>query len=494
MAKKIEVQIVGDADSFHRALGKASDSTSRFGRIASGVGKAGFIALGVGAGAAAIGLYKAVQAGSDWNETLNKSQVIFGKSADSVDKWSGTMAEAGGISEQAALDAASMFGTFGKAAGVGQKNLDNWSESLVQAASDMASFHNADPTQVLEDIRSGLAGEVEPLRKYGILMNDATLRQEAFKMGLVDSTKNALSPNIKMLAAQKLILEKLGPAAGDFARTSGGLANQQRILKAELSNVVTELGQALLPIAVKVATFAIPLFIKAIHKIGPIITGVVDRIKHIVNWFAQLGDSGQKTGHRVQSIFARLGDFFKSNVMPIVRQLRDIFQKSMEQIGKAVQSHMPEIRRIADRVGEALKAIGKVAIPILRFALVKVLPKAISGAIVVIDKLSYAVEKLVGWLERAVGAADALKGKLDFLGSLNKGLLSDLGIDINKGLLDQAQIFGGGGSSSPASGGVTSGGGRAIQVNLHLDSKKVLSQLVLVDKDYRRQNGRSAFA
>jgi hypothetical protein len=67
------------------------------------------------------------------------------------------------------------------------------------------------------------------------------------KMGLYDGT-GALSAQAKVLATQKLILEQTSDAQGDFARTSDGAANQQRILAAQVSNAKVAIGQAFLPI------------------------------------------------------------------------------------------------------------------------------------------------------------------------------------------------------------------------------------------------------
>ena len=66
-------------------------------------------------------------------------------------------------------------------------------------------------------------------------------------MGLIDNVKNALTPQQKALAANALIMEQTSDAAGDFGRTSDGLANKQRILKAQLENVKVQIGQKLLP-------------------------------------------------------------------------------------------------------------------------------------------------------------------------------------------------------------------------------------------------------
>ncbi|MGB1526914.1 MAG: hypothetical protein ACPG9N_05005, partial [Miltoncostaeaceae bacterium] len=98
-----------------------------------------------------------------------------------------------------------------------------------------------------EALGSALRGETEPMRKYGVLLDDASLRQEALAQGLIKTTKQALTPQQKVLAAQKLILKQTADAQGDYARTSDSAANRQKALRAQLENVTAELGTALLP-------------------------------------------------------------------------------------------------------------------------------------------------------------------------------------------------------------------------------------------------------
>ena len=74
-----------------------------------------------------------------------------------------------------------------------------------------------------------VVGESEPIRNYGVLLDDATLRQEAFALGITKTTKDALTPQQKVLAAQSAIFKQTTDAQGDFARTSDSAANAQRI-------------------------------------------------------------------------------------------------------------------------------------------------------------------------------------------------------------------------------------------------------------------------
>jgi hypothetical protein len=238
---------------------RADRDTHRFStRVAGYFGGIRVAAFGMAtAGAAAAGLLgrSFVNSASDVNESLSKNRVLFGKYADDVAKFSDTSAKSFGISKVAALDATGTFGNLFRALDIGPKKAADLSVNLTQLAADMASFNNASPEDTLEALRSGLVGETEPLRRFGVNINDAQLREEALRQGLIKSTKDVLPANVKALAAVALITKQTSAAHGDFARTSGGLANQSRILKAQISDLGANIGARLLPVVLKVTTF-----------------------------------------------------------------------------------------------------------------------------------------------------------------------------------------------------------------------------------------------
>jgi hypothetical protein len=188
----------------------------------------------------------AITAASNIEESLSKVNVIFGKGADEVEKFASTAARQLGQSKQSVLDAAGAFGTFGKAAGLSGEDLAVFSNDFTTLATDLASFNNTTPEEAVQAIGAALRGEAEPLRRFGVLLNDATLKQEALTLGIYDG-KGALTAQQKILAAQSAIYKQTGDAQGDFLRTSDGLANSQRTLKAEFANLQVELGKKLLP-------------------------------------------------------------------------------------------------------------------------------------------------------------------------------------------------------------------------------------------------------
>ena len=189
----------------------------------------------------------AISAASDLEENLSKVNVIFGEGAKEIEEFAKTAATAMGQSQNAVLQAAGTFGTFGKAAGLGGLELATFSNDFTALASDLASFNNTSPEEAINAIGSALRGEAEPLRKFGVLLNDATLKEAALSLGIYEGS-GALTAQQKILAAQEVIYKQTGDAQGDFGRTSDGLANSQRILTAQIKDLQVEIGKALLPV------------------------------------------------------------------------------------------------------------------------------------------------------------------------------------------------------------------------------------------------------
>jgi hypothetical protein len=213
----------------------------------------------------------AVGAASDLNESQSKVGVVFGDSAQAIEDWAKTAATSMGQSRQQALEAAGTFGNLFTALNIGQGPAADMSKSLVGLAGDLASFNNVDPQEALDALRAGLTGETEPLKRFGVNMNEATLQAKAMELGLSDG-KKPLDANAKAQAAYALILEQTTTAQGDFARTSDGLANKQRIMAAQIDDAKAKIGQALLPVMTKladvVATKLVPAFTSFTEWLG----------------------------------------------------------------------------------------------------------------------------------------------------------------------------------------------------------------------------------
>ena len=195
------------------------------------------------------GLWATVQAASDLTEAGNRAVTVFGRDGvREVQRFAKISSQAFGISRREFQDTAGTFGAMLIPLGVIPKKAADMSVAMTKLAGDLSSFHNANPSDVLMDLRSGLAGETEPLRKFGISLNDARLKAEALRLGLSDG-KETLDANAKAQAAYSLIMsdaQKTG-AVGDFARTQGQLANQLRVARAATEDAAVGFGKILQP-------------------------------------------------------------------------------------------------------------------------------------------------------------------------------------------------------------------------------------------------------
>lgn len=322
--RTVSVKLQAKVDQYVSGMKKAAaasksarDSAEKQRKESLLMGKAAAV---VGAAVAAQFAKKIITAASDLNETVSKSTVVFGKNAAAVQTWAKTSAKAFGMSENAALGAASTYGNLFVSLGLAEDASAKMSTQLVELAGDLASFNNVSPEEALDALRSGLVGETEPLKRFGVNMNEATLKAQALKMGLISTTKEALDPAVKAQAAYALILEQTTTAQGDFARTSDGLANQQRILNAEWENAQAALGQTLLPAmtsAVSVlnnmlAAFnALPKPVQSaalgIAAVGAALLVVLPRIAATKAAMAELGITATASGGKMKGAAKAIG-------------------------------------------------------------------------------------------------------------------------------------------------------------------------------------------
>lgn len=198
---------------------------------------------------------------SDVDESTSAVTQVYGEGADFIIDKSEDAAHAVFLSQGEYLEAAATLGVYGDAAGLTGDELSAFGDSNITAAADLASFYNAagGVPAVLEAIKSGLVGEYEPLRQYGIVLNEAAVNEYAWANGIAVRGE-ALTEQQKILARHGLIMESLGAAEGDAQRTADGLANSTRRLQARFKDIGATIGRILLPVAMRLVDAVGDLF------------------------------------------------------------------------------------------------------------------------------------------------------------------------------------------------------------------------------------------
>jgi hypothetical protein len=233
------VAVRPDTSQFGPELQRGVETSGR--QAASGLSQA------LTAGIAVAGFSKLIGSASDLNESMNKTRATFGDASSSVEAFASTSADSFGISEAAALDLAGGLGAMLIPLGTSQEEAADMSTRLLELAADMGSFNNQDPTDMLDRLRSGLAGEAEPLRQFGVTLSEARVQQFAWQNGIAESG-TALTEQQKIMARYGLILEDTAVQQGDFTNTADEAANAQRRAAATAEDSAASIGSNFLPV------------------------------------------------------------------------------------------------------------------------------------------------------------------------------------------------------------------------------------------------------
>lgn len=248
------VNVVGkynDADiaKARRALeGLGKTSTEASAKASGGFKKMGAEAkLALGAATAGLLLFgkQSIASFAEQQDAASALEATYKGTGAALIAWSEKTGDALNLSRKESEQAALTFANFGSAAGLTGKKLEQFTTPLIERAADAASYFGGTTADAIEAFGAAMRGEMEPIRRYGVLLDDATLRNKAFEMGLISSTKNALTPQQKTLAAQALILEKTAKVQGDVARTSDSMANRIKDAQQQMEDFKTSTGETL---------------------------------------------------------------------------------------------------------------------------------------------------------------------------------------------------------------------------------------------------------
>lgn len=233
----------GAASSGASALTSALTSASRS-ILSVGTGLAKIAAIG-GVVGTILGV-KAAGAAAHLTETFNKTNQVFGKDGAGVVATAEKMNAAFGVSRKEFLDGASAIGGMLQGMGYAQKDAAGLSSSLARLAADAAAFRDVPLDVALQKIRSGLSGEAEPLKEWGVLIDEASVKNEALRMGIIKQGQD-LSQAGKVQARLSLITKGLGKDSGALTRESTGTAAQMAEVWGRLQTLWEQIGASIAP-------------------------------------------------------------------------------------------------------------------------------------------------------------------------------------------------------------------------------------------------------
>lgn len=278
----------------------------------------------------------------DGEEIQSKFNVVFGDMSKSVDEWARDFAKSvGRFGQDVKKWLAGLQDTF-KPLGFGADKAAALSENLVKLAVDVASFNNKMDEDVIRDFTSALVGNHETVRKYGILISESSIAQEAINQGY-NKTYAQLTDLEKVQLRYNIILKSSTDAQGDAIRTADSDANLEKRRIAAKKELYEHIGQKLIPISKAYNSTLIDLY----QSLMP----VVDKVRLLYSEINQF-----KIKEKTLADYISQYEELKEITTPTVEE-----QKKLKDVVTRIAEIMPAAITGIDNYGNAIDVnIGRI--------------------------------------------------------------------------------------------------------------------------------------
>jgi len=327
-----------------------------------------------------------VNMASSVEEMQSKSAVVFGRFVNDVrgqlEKFGDEVGRSTFELEGMASSIQDTFVPMGFARGEASK----LSVQLTKLAVDVASFNNASDTETMMAFQSALVGNHETVRRFGVVITEATLKQELLRMGITKTAKEVTNAE-KVQARLNLIIAGTSDAQGDAERTNTSFANSMKALSAEFQEFMVE----------------------AINPMLPALSKMVQSLK----------DSIIQTKEFLRSI-GLLSEL--NTIIPIVDQL----EKNQDKLSIATSKLSKEIELLdaiqtmtfLEKSKEMAKANGEFGLSIMQGE--KAVLKRIEALKIEIEQINLSKTAILLESDARVQATNAIKDEAEALENLNK--------------------------------------------------------------------------
>jgi hypothetical protein len=444
----LSLKITGDSSGGKAAIDDVDGHASKLG---GGLGKLAGLAAGAFAVDKVLEFGKAsFDAASNLEQMAGSVDAVFGKSAGQIDKLAAGAHKAVGLSTADYDQLAAVIGSQLKNAGTSVDQLVGKTSSVISMGADMSAVFGGTAKDAVDALSSALKGEMDPIEKYGVSLNQNALNAQMAADG-ARKVNGQYTAQAKAAAVLELVTKQTGQTHGQFAKQSGTAAEKSQQLGAWFDNLKAKIGGGLLPIFSSLATFFT-------DKIEPALDAVF------------------RKGGPVATMFGQVSTFVTTQVLPALKSLWDELSPKLvpifHQLGHVVSAILiPALKGVWGYIKTYL-------IPIFK----SVLGPVIDGISTVFHKVSDAVEKnkgkFVAIYEKVKPFLDFMRDKVaPFLGGVLKGAFELLGdaigpvVDLITWVLDKAGdvlgfigkvggwLFGGSDSGKKSTGGAKRGAG-----------------------------------
>ena len=264
VGQKLKAQLSGGMKTATTAANKqAQDGGKRAGGGFSGAFKGAIGGLAAGFSIAAItsGVKEIVSMAGDAEQSIGAIDTVFKENAKAMHDWASTASQTVGISGNEYRELGTLLGSQLKNMGTPMDEIADKTNGLIGMGADMASMFGGTTKEAIEAISSALKGEMDPIEKYGVTLNAATLEAEALSKGIlkpvVDADKVATAATKMTLAQNKYneVIKKHGKDSDEAKRAQLALTSADEKYNKETAGKVPKLDAESKALAIQSALY-----------------------------------------------------------------------------------------------------------------------------------------------------------------------------------------------------------------------------------------------
>jgi len=380
-AKGFSAALTGQTSGAMKKAG--SDGGAAFsGSVLGSMKGLGVAVAGIAAAAGLGSFFKdAVGQAADLEQSVGAIETVFKGSSDQMLSWSKSAATAVGLTQNEYNELGTLIGTQLKNGGTSMDELAGKTNDLIGVGADLSSMFGGTTADAVDALSSALKGERDPIERYGVSLNQASIDAKAAELGF-QKVGGSLSQQANQAATLALIMDQTADAHGNFGKEADTLSHKQQVLNAMWENGKTQIGQAFLPAVSALAGMLISV-------LGPALDGAVKGAGFVAKAFEAVPGVVQGLASVFGPIFSQIGAAFAPFIGQIgsaLGQLVPAFAQvlpSISPFGIILQGLLPILPQIASLLGTVAASLaGALAGALTSLApVLSAVAQALSGAL-----------------------------------------------------------------------------------------------------------------
>ena len=262
----VSFEIQASAEKANEEISKLTSNMGKLNKVVSSLKIGAWVA---GMKAVTNSVVGFISKTSDMINANNMFKISVGEVSDKTQDFLDKAQKLAGLDPTKTMEAFSSFARITKSFGLPKEEIDIMSRNLTQLTADISATGRS-WEESMKKVRSGLVGELEPMRAIGVALDKNTVQQTMNSLG-INKRYDELTRLQKTEMLYYQMMKSTENIQGTMAKTMLSPTQALRVMKTEFLALARDVG-----------TIFIPIFMKII----PVVRAVVQILGEAVRWIA----------------------------------------------------------------------------------------------------------------------------------------------------------------------------------------------------------------